>query len=318
MNYPKRVEMVEVSPRDGLQNEPTPLPAHIRLELIERLAAAGLTTIEAGSFVSPKRVPQMAGTESVLAGLSGHAGLRFPVLVPNRRGLEAALAAGARDIAIFVAASETFSEENLNMTIAESLENYAPLAADAGRQGLAVRGYVSCAFGCPGQEPVSPSRVASLAEELLGMGCRQVSLGDTVGAATPGAVGPFLESVLARVPVERLAGHFHDTCGQALANILVAMDFGLAAFDSSVAGLGGCPFAPGAAGNVASEDLLYMLDGMGIETGVRLDALMVAGEFICGHLDRPGRSRVASAPWVRKGREDPPSPSGSDGEHDQG
>lgn len=316
MNYPARVEMIEVSPRDGLQNEPIAVPTPIRVELIEKLATAGLKTIEAGSFVSPERVPQMAGTEAVLAGLSGFAKIRFPVLVPNRRGLEAALAAGARDIALFVAASETFSTENLNMTIAESLENYTPIAAEAGRLGLGVRGYVSCAFGSPGQEPISPSRVAILAEELIGMGCRQVSLGDTFGAATPGAVRPFLEAVLARVPADRLAGHFHDTCGQALANILVAMDFGLSAFDSSVAGLGGCPFAPGAAGNVASEDLLYMLDGLGIATGVRLKDLLAAGEFICRSLGRPTRSQVAKALRVRKGQEDPPSLSGAENEHD--
>jgi hydroxymethylglutaryl-CoA lyase len=295
MRLPTRVRLVEVGPRDGLQNEPGSVPAEIRIELIERLADAGLTVIEAGAFVSPARVPQMAATDRVLAGLSRRPGVRYPVLVPNRQGLEAALAAGAREIAVFAAASETFSRHNIGCSIAESLERYREVCATARERGLSIRGYVSCALGCPFEGAIAPAAVREVAAALWAMGCEDVSLGDTIGVGTPGKAHTLIEAVGAKVPVENLACHFHDTYGQALANILAVLELGVTVFDSSVAGLGGCPFAPGAAGNVASEDLLYMLDGLGIETGVDLDKLAAAGRFICDHLGRQSGSKVARA-----------------------
>ena len=295
MRLPKKVRIVEVGPRDGLQNEPVILSPEIRIALIERLAAAGLTVIEAGSFVSSQRVPQMADTARVLAGLSGTGGLRCPVLVPNRQGLERALAAGAREIAVFAAASETFSARNLNCSIAESLQRYRQVCDLALRTGVRIRGYISCALGCPFEGEIPPQAVSAVAEELQQMGCAEISLGDTIGVGTPGQAVDLVSEVARHIPIERLAGHFHDTYGQALANILAVMELGMAIFDSSVAGLGGCPFAPGAAGNVATEDLLYMLDGLGIETGVDLAAVATAGHFACTALHHPTRSRVARA-----------------------
>lgn len=295
MKLPKRVRLVEVGPRDGLQNEPQSVPADVRVELVERLAAAGLSVIEAGAFVSARKVPQMGGTDRVLAGLRRRPDVRYPVLIPNLTGLEAAVAAGAREIAVFAAASETFSRRNINASIAESLERYREICARASREGIHVRGYVSCALGCPFEGPVAPAAVWGVATTLLTMGCEEVSLGDTIGVGTPGNVQNLLERVRQEVPFEKIACHFHDTYGQALANILTAMQMGVAVFDSSVAGLGGCPFAPGAAGNVASEDLLYMLDGLGIETGVDLEKLAAAGRFICDYLGRPTGSKVAQA-----------------------
>jgi isopropylmalate/homocitrate/citramalate synthase len=296
MNFPPAVRMVEVGPRDGLQNEPVILPASIKAELINRLADAGLKTIEAGSFVSPKLVPQLADTAEVLARIERRAGVCYPVLVPNMKGFDAAMVAGVEEIAIFAAASEKFSEKNINCSIAESLERFAPVCAAALKRNIRVRGYVSCVMGCPYQGKVEAADVASLAGRLADLGCYEISLGDTVGVGTPGQAAKLVDAVAARVPVERLAAHFHDTRGQALANILAVMGRGIAVIDSAVAGLGGCPFAANtdnrAAGNVASEDVLYMLNGLGIDTGVDFDALVEAGRFVSDHLGHPPASRA--------------------------
>lgn len=295
MPRPERVKLVEVGPRDGLQNETRFVPTAVKLELIRRLAAAGLQAIEVTSFVSPKWVPQLADAVEILAGLELRGAVSYPVLVPNLKGLEGALAAGARDIALFAAASETFSQKNLNCSIATSLERFGEVASAALAKGVRVRGYVSCVLGCPFEGPIAAETVAKVAEQLLQLGAYEISLGDTIGVGTPGAAQALIERVAQRVPRERLAGHFHDTYGQALANILAVLERGIATFDSSVAGLGGCPYAPGATGNVASEDLLYMLDGLGIQTGVSLPALVAAGEFISRALGRPSNSKVARA-----------------------
>lgn len=295
MRYPKRVKMVEVGPRDGLQNEAVAAPARVKIELIERLVAAGLSVVEAGSFVSPKWIPQMADTAEVLAGIERRPDVSYPVLVPNEKGLKAAQAADAREIAIFGAASETFSQTNINCSIAESLERFAPIAAAALAAGMKVRGYISCVLGCPYEGEVAPAAVADMAKRLTEMGCYEISLGDTIGTGTPAKAQAMVEAVAERVPVERLAAHFHDTYGQALANIVAVMERGVAVVDSSVAGLGGCPYAEGAAGNAASEDVLYMLDGMGIETGVDLMGLFEAGRFICEALGRAPSSKAAQA-----------------------
>ena len=295
MSLPARVTLVEVGPRDGLQNEAEPLPVAVKVELIERLADAGLAVIEAGAFVSPKWVPQMADSDRVLAGLRPRPGVRYPVLVPNMKGYEAARAAGAEEIAVFGAASESFTRRNINCSIAESLERFAPVAEAARRDGLRLRGYVSCVLGCPYEGEIAPAAVARVAKALAGLGCAEVSLGDTIGVGTPRRALAMLDAVAAELPVERLALHFHDTYGQALANILACLERGVAILDSAVAGLGGCPYAKGASGNVASEDLLYMLDGLGIETGVDLGRLAAAGRFISERLGRPPASRVANA-----------------------
>jgi hydroxymethylglutaryl-CoA lyase len=292
---PQRVRIVEVGPRDGLQNEAAVVPTAVKVALIDKLAAAGLPAVESGSFVSPKWVPQMADTPEVLAAITRRPGVSYPVLVPNMKGLEGALAAGVAEIAVFGAASEAFSQKNINCSIAESLERFAPVVAAARAKGLTVRGYVSCVLGCPYQGAVDPQAVAQVAEKLFAMGCYEISLGDTIGTGTPGKAQDMVEAVAATVPRERLAAHFHDTYGQALANIYAVMEKGVAVVDSSVAGLGGCPYAKGASGNVATEDVLYMLDGLGIATGVAMDALLDAAEFICGHLGRPPASRVARA-----------------------
>jgi len=295
MALPKRVKMVEVGARDGLQNEPGSVPAAVKAALIDRLAAAGLTAIEAGAFVSPKWVPQMADSAEVMALIQRRPGVSYPVLVPNEKGLKAALAAGAEEIALFAAASETFSRKNTNCSIAESMARAEPVAARALAAGLRVRGYVSCVLGCPYEGEIAAGAVAEVAGRLLEMGCYEVSLGDTIGVGTPGKARAMLAAVADRVPRAQLAVHFHDTYGQALANILACLEDGVAVVDSSVAGLGGCPYAPGAAGNVASEDVLYMLDGLGIETGVDLEALVAAGGFICESLGREPVSKVARA-----------------------
>lgn len=300
MPRPERVKLVEVGPRDGLQNEARFVPTAVKLELIRRLAAAGLQTIEVTSFVSPKWVPQMADAVEILAGLDLNSAVSYPVLVPNLQGLEGALAAGAREIALFAAASESFSQKNLNCSIATSLERFGDVARAALAQGVRVRGYVSCVLGCPFEGAVAPEAVAKVAEQLLQLGAYEISLGDTIGVGTPAAAQDLIERVAEKAPRERLAGHFHDTYGQALANILAVLERGVASFDSSVAGLGGCPYAPGATGNVASEDLLYMLDGLGIQTGVSLPALVAAGEFISQALGRPSNSRVATALGCRQ------------------
>jgi hydroxymethylglutaryl-CoA lyase len=295
MQFPKRVKMVEVGPRDGLQNEATLVPTEVKIELIDRLGRAGLTVIEATSFVSPKWVPQLADHAAVLAGITKRPGVSYPVLVPNRQGLEEAIKAGAGEIAVFAAASETFSLKNINCSIAESLGRYQGLVAQALRNGVRVRGYVSCALGCPYQGEIPATAVAEVAWRLREMGCYEISLGDTIGVGTAGKAQEMVGEVARRVPMERLAAHFHDSYGQALANVLAAMELGVAVFDSSVAGLGGCPYAPGASGNLASEDLLYLLNGLGIETGVDLGALASAGNYISAYLGRPSGSKAARA-----------------------
>jgi hydroxymethylglutaryl-CoA lyase len=289
------VRVVEVGPRDGLQNEPQNVSTETKLEFIRLLADAGLNTIEATAFVSPKWIPQMADHAEVMRGLPLREGVAYPVLVPNLRGFEAAVAAGATEVAVFAAASETFSQHNINCTIAESLERFAPVFDAARPANVRVRGYLSCVLGCPYEGAIDPTRVADVAARLFDAGCYEISLGDTIGVGTPNRTKEVIAAVAERVSIQHLAGHFHDTYGQALANIYAAIDMGVRVFDSSVSGLGGCPYAPGAAGNVATEDLVYMLDGMGVQTGVDLDRLIVAGNFICGHLGRQTQSRVAKA-----------------------
>lgn len=295
MTHPRSVRIVEVGPRDGLQNEAQIVTTAIKIEFIKRLAESGLKSIEATAFVSPQWVPQMADHTEVLRGLPRQQGIRYPVLVPNLRGFEAAVAAGALEVAVFAAASETFSQRNINCTIRESLERFAPVFAGARSAGIAVRGYVSCALGCPFEGEIQPAQVAEVASALFESGCYEISLGDTIGVGTPNRTLALIDKVAERVPIDALAGHFHDTYGQALANIYAALASGVHVFDASVSGLGGCPYAPGAAGNVATEDLLYMLNGMGIESGVDLDRLIAAGSFICGELGRQTQSRVARA-----------------------
>ncbi len=295
MSLPKSVELVEVGPRDGLQNEPQAVPTAVKVELIQRLAAAGCRVVEAGAFVSPKWVPQMADTADVLAGLERRAGVRYPVLVPNEHGLERALAAGVEEIAVFAAASESFSQRNINCSIAESLARFEPVAARARTAGLRLRGYVSCVLGCPYEGAVPLARVAEVSQALRALGCSEISLGDTIGVGTPRRAAEMVEAVAATVPMDCLAVHFHDTYGQALANILACLELGVATVDASVAGLGGCPYAKGASGNVASEDVVYMLDGLGIETGIDLQALAAAGNAISAALGRLSASKVALA-----------------------
>ncbi len=295
MKLPLQVKLVEVGARDGLQNEPVIIDSADKITLINRLSAAGLSTIEVSSFVSPQRVPQMADAADVLSGIKRFFDVSYPVLIPNRKGLEAALSAGAEEIAVFVAASETFSERNINCSIAQSLERVGEVADLALSKGVKMRGYISCVAGCPYEGNIVPEIVADLALRLLELGCYEISLGDTIGVGTPGQMNTLLEVVAEKAPIQQLAVHFHDTYGQALANILVALEAGIAVVDSSVAGLGGCPFAPGASGNVATEDVLYMLNGLGIHTGVDLDKLIEAGLFISNLLNRPSGSRVAQA-----------------------
>ena len=295
MRLPKRVRMVEVGPRDGLQNEKVLIPAPVKITLIDRLSEAGIPVIEATSFVSPSWVPQMADNAQVMAGIARREGASYPVLVPNLKGLDAAAAAGAAEIAVFAAASETFSRKNINCSIAESLERFAEVIATALGRGLKVRGYVSCVLGCPYEGDVPSEAVAGVSRRLLELGCYEISLGDTIGVGTPGRAEAMVDAVAKLVPRHRLAVHFHDTYGQALANILAVLERGITTVDSSVAGLGGCPYAAGASGNVASEDLLYMLNGLGIETGVDLTKLVAAGNYISDHLGRPSGSRVARA-----------------------
>ena len=292
---PAHVTLVEVGPRDGLQNEPQAIPAATKIGLIDRLTQAGLPVVEAASFVSPKWVPQMADAAAVMAGIARKPGVRYPVLVPNQQGLDAALAANVDEIAVFAAASEAFSQRNINSTIAQSLARFAPVVAAARDKGLRVRGYVSCVLGCPYQGEVPVSSVVDVAAALHDMGCYEISLGDTIGTGTPGKTRALLDAVSRRVPIAALAGHFHDTYGQALANILAALEAGVTTYDSSVAGLGGCPYARGATGNVATEDVVYMLHGMGIATGVDMDRLLDAAQFICDALGRPTASRAGRA-----------------------
>lgn len=292
---PKKVKIVEVGPRDGLQNEASPVTTAQRIKLIDDLGAAGLKAIEAGSFVSPKWVPKMADTAEVLAGIEALDEVSYPVLVPNMKGFEAAKASAVGEIAIFAAATESFSQRNINCSIAESLERFRPVVAAALAEGIKVRGYVSCVLGCPYEGEVAPQAVADLSERLFQMGCYEISLGDTIGKGTPGKAQAMVDAVIERVPRDVVAGHFHDTYGQALANVLAAMERGIAIFDSSVAGLGGCPYAKGATGNLASEDLIYMLDGMSIASGIDLERLVAAGNAISKVLGRDSGSRVARA-----------------------
>lgn len=295
MNLPKQVKMVEVGPRDGLQNEARSVPTAVKIELIDRLADAGLPVIEATAFVSPKWVPQMADNAEVMAGIRRKPGVNYPVLVPNRKGLDAAIAAGCDEVVVFGAATEAFSRRNTNCTVAEGLARFSEVCAEAIAQGLKVRGDISVCLGCPYEGEVKPEQVTRVARELYAMGCYEITIADTIGAGTPGKTRAVIEAVAKHIPVGKLAGHFHDTYGQALANMLAALECGVATFDSSVAGLGGCPYAKGATGNVASEDVLYMLDGLGIETGVDMGRLIDAGEFICRELGRETLSRAARA-----------------------
>ncbi|MDH3318367.1 MAG: hydroxymethylglutaryl-CoA lyase [Betaproteobacteria bacterium] len=292
---PKQVRIVEVGPRDGLQNEKAEVPTKVKLELIGRLADAGLTAIEATAFVSPKWIPQMADHTEVLEGIKRRPGVSYPVLTPNLKGFQAALAAGAKEVAVFGAASESFSKKNINCSIAESLERFRPVADAARAAGVKVRGYISCVLGCPYEGEIAPSKVAEVAQALHDMGCYEVSLGDTIGTGTPGRTKAMIEACAERVPIERLAGHYHDTYGQALANIYASLEMGVATFDSSVAGLGGCPYAKGASGNVATEDVVYMLNGLGIDTGIDLGRLVATGQWICGVIGKEPQSKAGKA-----------------------
>lgn len=295
MHLPATVKLVDVSPRDGLQNEPGTVSTDLKIALIDRLAEAGVPLIEVGSFVSPKWVPQMADTARVLAGIHRRPGTRYAVLTPNLTGFQGALGAGADEIAVFAAASETFSRRNLNCSIDESFERFAAVCDAARAQGMPVRGYVSCVLGCPYEGEVAPDAVARVAERLHRLGCYEISLGDTIGVGTPGRAQAMVDAVARVVAVENLAAHFHDTYGQALANILAVLELGVRVVDASAAGLGGCPYAEGASGNVATEDVLFMLNGLGIETGVDLDAVAAAGVFICRALGRRPASKVSQA-----------------------
>ena len=296
----EQVRIVEVGPRDGLQNEKQNVPTATKLELIERLAKAGLRDIEITSFVSPKWVPQMADQAEVMRGLVRHQGVNYPVLTPNLKGFEAAVAEGATEVAVFAAASEGFSQKNINCSIDESIDRFVPVFDAAKRLGVKVRGYVSCVVACPYDGPIAPEKVAHVAARLHELGCYEVSLGDTIGVGTPGSVRRMLEAVAASVPVERLAGHYHDTYGMAAANVHASYEFGLRVFDSSVAGLGGCPYAKGATGNVATEDVVYLLHGLGAETGVDLDALVDCGAWISAALNRENGSRVGRAMLAKR------------------
>lgn len=295
MPLAQHVRVVEVGPRDGLQNERCPVSVEQRIQLIDALSGAGLRHIEAGSFVSPRWVPQMADSAEVLAAIQRRTGVRYAALVPNLQGMQAAIDAGADEVAVFASASEAFSRRNINCSISESLQRFVPVMELAARHGIPVRGYVSCVLGCPYEGEVSTGQVAGVAEELIAMGCYEVSLGDTLGVGVASATRRLVDTVAQRVPREQLAGHFHDTYGQALSNIYAALLEGISVFDSSVAGLGGCPYAPGASGNVASEDVVYMLHGMGISTGVDLQQLVAAGRWICELLGRENGSRVGRA-----------------------
>jgi len=294
-NIPSSVRIVEVGPRDGLQNEKQPIDIATRVQLINMLSAAGLNTIEAGSFVNPAWVPQMAGSEDVFSQINRLPGVRYVALVPNSKGFERAASVNANEVAIFAAASEGFSQKNINCSIEESLARFKPVMSAAKTAGIPVRGYISCVISCPYDGEVSPQKVAEVSERLLAMGCYEISLGDTVGTGTPASVTRMLDAVLKIVPADKLAVHFHDTYGQALANIYASLQRGIAVIDSSIAGLGGCPYAKGAAGNVATEDLVYMLNGLGIQHGVDLNKLIAAGQFISEKLNRQSGSKVALA-----------------------
>ena len=299
---PRRVRIVEVGPRDGLQNEKAEVPTRVKLELIERLADAGLPAVEATAFVSPKWIPQMADHTEVLEGIRRKPGVAYPVLTPNLKGFHAAQAAGATEVAVFGAASESFSKKNINCSVAESLERFRPVAQAAIAARIKVRGYISCVLGCPYEGEIAPEKVAAVAQALHEMGCYEISLGDTIGTGTPGKTQRMIKAVAKYVPVEKLAGHYHDTYGQALANIYASLESGVATFDSSVAGLGGCPYAKGASGNVATEDVVYLLDGLGIETGVDLGKVVDTGQWICGLIGKEPASKAGRAIAAKRAR----------------
>ena len=301
MRLPSRVRIVEVGPRDGLQNEPGVVPTALKVALIEQLADAGMPAVEATAFVSAKWVPQMADHTEVMRSIRRKTGVSYPVLVPNMRGLEAALATGVTEIAIFGAASESFSRKNINCSIAESFERFAPVVTAARAQGVRVRGYISCVIDCPYEGAIAPQAVAGVAKALRDMGCYEISLGDTIGSGTPARMQTMIHTVNNEVPITELAVHCHDTYGQALANIYAALQLGVATIDSSISGLGGCPYAKGASGNVASEDVVYMLHGLGIATGVDLNALLRAGQMICRQLGREPASKAARALAAKAG-----------------
>lgn len=295
MALPKTVKIVEVGARDGLQNETAEVPTAIKIRLIERLAAAGLAAVEAGAFVSPKKVPQMAGSKEVLLGLKRHPNTGYPALVPNIKGFEAAVEAGVTEIAVFVSASEGFSQHNIACSRAESLERLRDVSEAAASRNIRMRGYVSCIAGCPYDGAVAPEDVAAMAEALVAMGCYEISLGDTIGVGTAEQIRKLIQHVSTRIPCEKLAMHFHDTYGQGVANVLASLEEGICVFDSSVAGLGGCPFAPGASGNVATEDVVYLLHGLGIKTGIDLMAVARTGDWISRRLGRANAARAGKA-----------------------
>lgn len=296
---PAKVKIVEVGPRDGLQNEKEVVPTATKIELIERLADAGLRVIEATSFVSPKWVPQMGDNTAVMQGIARRPGVIYPVLTPNLQGFDAAVSAGAGEVAIFAAASEAFSKKNINCSIAESLKRFEPVVAAASALEIPVRGYVSCVVGCPYEGAVDPQKTAEVAQTLHAMGCYEVSLGDTIGVGNPRTIQRMIEACARVVPIERLAGHYHDTYGMAIANIHASLQLGVATFDASIAGLGGCPYAKGASGNVATEDVVYLLDGLGIETGVDLAKLAVVGDWISHAINRPNGAKAGRALCAR-------------------
>lgn len=292
---PKRVTVVEVGPRDGLQNEHALISTDVKVRFIDALSDAGLPVVEATSFVSPKSIPQLADADDVLRAIRRRTGVRYPVLVPNERGFERALAAGAHEIAVFTAASETFNQRNVNATIAESIERFKPVVVLAKRHEMRVRGYVSTCYGCPYEGPIRPAAVVDVMRRLLALGIDEISIGDTIGVATPNQVADLCALLLREIDAGRLALHFHDTRGTALANVVAGLQSGVAIFDSSAGGLGGCPYAPGAAGNLATEDLIYMLDGMGIETGVALEKVVRASSLLAAQLDHPLTSKYYQA-----------------------
>ena len=299
MKLPARVKIVEVGPRDGLQNEAQVVPTATKIELIERLAAAGLRVIEATSFVSPKWVPQMGDNAAVLRGIKRHAATVYPVLTPNLQGFDAAVEAGATEVAIFGAASESFSRKNINCSIAESLKRFEPVISAASALEMPVRGYVSCVVGCPYEGAIDPNKAADVAKILFDMGCYEVSLGDTIGVGNPASITRLIEACVRIAPIEKLAGHYHDTYGMAIANIYASLQMGMAVFDSSIAGLGGCPYAKGASGNVATEDVVYLLQGLGIETGIDLAKLAVVGDWISSAINRPNGAKAGRALCTR-------------------
>jgi len=296
-----RITIVEVGPRDGLQNEPTALPVATKVALIDRLTEAGLPAVEAGAFVSPKWVPQMADSGAVFAAIDKRPGVRYPMLVPNARGMADAITAGVREVAIFGAASETFSQRNINCSIAESLSRFAEVAAMAAEADVRLRGYISCVLGCPYEGAVDPGRVGWVAGELAALGCREISLGDTIGVGTPGKAASLIRHVAETVPTDRLAAHFHDTYGQALVNLYAAFEEGVRIVDSAIAGLGGCPYAKGASGNVATEDVVYMAQGLGLETGVDMGRLLNATRLVADAIGRPPVSKAAQALLAKAG-----------------